>query len=481
MMVPVLACRTFLLLAGAAMAQAPRDYFVIHIVDEQTGHGVPLVELRTTSEAVYYTDSNGIVAFYEPGFMDQDVYFHIFSHGYEVPPDMFQYRGKALKVAPGGRATIRLHRRNVAERLYRVTGEGVYRDSLLTNQPAPVREPALNGKVMGQDTVMAALYQGRIFWIFGDTNKPAYPLGNFASSGAISELTDDPERGINLRYFADHTGFSKKMAPLPEKGLVWLHALLVLPDDAGRPRLVAHFGRMKSLGERLESGLVAFNNQKEEFERLVSWGAEKPLLEPSGRPFRVRIGGEEYIYFVWPKPTPVVRVKADWKALRDPRRYEGLVCPETGSCVWKTGQAPSVPFHITDIETGRTIEPRMVSAYWNVYRRRWIGILEKLPGENWYAEADTPAGPWVYARRIIEHANYTFYWAAHLPWFDRDAGRRIYIMGTYTNAFSGNPVKTPRYNYNQIMYALSLDDSSPRLARAGLPAEERLASDARPS
>jgi hypothetical protein len=35
----------------------------------------------------------------------------------------------------------------------------------------------------------------------------------------------------------------------------------------------------------------------------------------------------------------------------------------------------------------------------------------------------------------------------------------IYFEGTYTEIFSGNPVITPRYDYNQLMYRLSLDDS----------------------
>ena len=40
-------------------------------------------------------------------------------------------------------------------------------------------------------------------------------------------------------------------------------------------------------------------------------------------------------------------------------------------------------------------------------------------------------------------------------------GRTIFLEGTYTNMFSGNPEQTPRYNYNQIMYKLDL--ASPRL------------------
>ena len=36
----------------------PKDYFAIIVVDEETGRGVPLVELRTVHDVKYYTDSN---------------------------------------------------------------------------------------------------------------------------------------------------------------------------------------------------------------------------------------------------------------------------------------------------------------------------------------------------------------------------------------------------------------------------------------
>jgi hypothetical protein len=219
---------------------------------------------------------------------------------------------------------------------------------------------------------------------------------------------------------------------------------------------------MKDLGDRLDSGLVLFNDRTEIFEKLVSWGGSERSLEPSGRPFLVEINGQKFVYFVWPGPKPVVRVKFDWKAIQDLKQYEGLVCPQQGQCEWRAATEPSKPAPLLDIETGKPQNLRMVSANWNDYRKRWVGILEQMPGEVWYAEADTPAGPWLYARRIIKHENYNFYWAGHLPWFDRQGGKRIFIMGTYTNSFTNNPFKTPRYNYNQIMYGLSLDD--PRLA-----------------
>ena len=45
-------------------------YFDIQVVDDATGRGVPLVELRTVNDISYYTDSAGHIAFHEPGLMN---------------------------------------------------------------------------------------------------------------------------------------------------------------------------------------------------------------------------------------------------------------------------------------------------------------------------------------------------------------------------------------------------------------------------
>ena len=110
---------------------APSAWFAIRVVDEETGRGVPLVELETVNHLRFYTDSNGTVAFHEPGLMDRQIFFHINSHGYEYPKDGFGYRGVRLKTTQGSEAVLKLKRLNIAERLYRVTGAGIYRDSRL--------------------------------------------------------------------------------------------------------------------------------------------------------------------------------------------------------------------------------------------------------------------------------------------------------------------------------------------------------------
>ena len=114
------------LMLGPFVAAAQSDYFAIHVIDAQTGRGVPLVELRTVHNVRYYTDSAGLVAFSEPGLMDQEVFFFVTSDGYEYPADGFGMRGTRLQVQAGDEATLKLERLNIAERLYRVTGGGIY-------------------------------------------------------------------------------------------------------------------------------------------------------------------------------------------------------------------------------------------------------------------------------------------------------------------------------------------------------------------
>jgi len=490
--------------AEAALGgQLQNDYFAIRIVDEETERGVPLVELRMTNSVRYFTDSNGIVAFSEPGLMEQKVWFKIQSPGYEFPEKVFDDRGKVVKAIRGGKAVLKIRRLNVAERLYRLTGEGIYRDSVLVGAPVPIKHPLLDAEVMGQDTVETASYLGKIYWFFGDTSKASFSLGNFGTSGAVSERPGkgglDPSVGVDLDYFTDASGFSKSMVPasaVPGPGPKWIDAVMVVEDDRGSECLVANYVRVKNLGEMYERGLIIFNDKTESFDRLTQLDLKNPI-GPAGRPLRVRIAGELYYYFPSPSPAPLVRVKANLQSIRDPNAYEGFTCLTAGTQYqssspkldrasngrliygWKRGTPPldykqqrelvaagqmkpeEGLSSLIDIDTGTEIEHTVGTVYWNDYRRCWIMITLRNLQEVYYAEGDTPLGPWGYARRIAVHDHYTFYWPAHFPFLDQEGGRVIYFAGTYTNSFSGNADQTPRYEYNQIMYRLNLED--PRL------------------
>jgi hypothetical protein len=487
---------------GASSSQGYRE---IQVVDAQTGRGVPLVELDTVDRVRHVTDSAGRIAFQEPGLMNQTVFFSVRSHGYALEPDGFGITGVRVETKPGEKTVIKIKRVNIAERLYRITGAGIYRDSVLLGESVPPVQPLLNAQVVGQDSVQAALYRGRIFWFWGDTSRLSYPLGNFRTSGATSLLPQsgglDPSTGINPQYFTNQDGFSKGMCPFePKDGVIWIDGLVTVADDTGRERLVTHFTRLKGLGSPLEHGLAIYNDDKEEFERHAAFKMEESWQCPRGPVFKHREKEKDYYYFSTPFPN--VRVYADLKSIGTPRAYEAWTCLEEGSSAepkkarlkrdasgqliyrWTTNAPPTGPVeekvfiqsglmkmeeaHFSPIDTVSSKPIRMHggSVRWNPWRQRWVLIAvqqggSSFLGEVWYAEAKEPTGPWLKARKIATHDRYTFYNPVHHDFLDQEGGRVIYFEGTYSKEFSGNPEATPRYDYNQIMYRLDLAD--PRL------------------
>ncbi len=522
--VPLAACAQPPTTAPATGPATP--CFEVRVVDEQTGRGVPLIELTTTYNARYVTDSAGRIAFHEPGLMDQEVHFTVRGHGYEYPKDGFGIAGVRLVPTAGGSATVPVRRVNIAERLYRITGVGIYRDSVLLGRPVPLAAPVLNGRVAGCDSVLTALYRGRLFWIWGDTARPAYPLGNFHATGATSRRPEDggldPDLGIDFTYFVRVDGFAQPMAPMAEEGAVWLDALTVFTDApaaaaAGTPRerLLAAFARVRGLEATLERGFVEFDDEKRHFERVARFPVEAPVY-PAGHPFRVRVGDAPYVYFS--TAFPLRRVRDERAAFLDVAQCEAFTCLAAGTRLeagaidrgpdgavrwgWKRDTPPLGPkdeadlvkagklqpgealLQTRDIETGQPVWMHGGSTYWNAYRGRWVMIATQIfgtsmLGELWYCEADTPTGPWVYARKVLTHEKYSFYNPRQHPEFAKEGGRIVYFEGTYTVLFSGNEHPTPFYEYNQIMYRLDLDEERlvlpvPVYAPGGSAAADRL-------
>jgi hypothetical protein len=117
-------------------------------------------------------------------------------------------------------------------------------------------------------------------------------------------------------------------------------------------------------------------------------------------------------------------------------------------------------FPLLDADSSAETGASPSSIAWNPYRKKWIMLAEKT-GTVFYSESDEPIGPWRWAKKILSHQAYNFYNVVQHPFFDQEGGRIIYFEGTYTSSFSDAKQDTPRYNYNQIMYRLRLDD--PRL------------------
>ncbi len=80
-------------------------------------------------------------------------------------------------------------------------------------------------------------------------------------------------------------------------------------------------------------------------------------------------------------------------------------------------------------------------------------------GEIWYAESDSPSGPWSNAVQVVTHDNYTFYNPRIHAEFTDPGSPILLFEGTYTRTFAKDPPATPRYDYNQILYRLDLDGS----------------------
>lgn len=489
---------------GDAVAQ-PAE---IKVVDEASGRGVPLVELTTVNHLQFITDNAGRIAFDEPGLMGRTVFFHVKSHGYEFFKDGFGYRGKAVTPVAGKKITLKVNRLNLAERLYRITGQGLYRDSTMLGYETPLKYPLSAGLVSGQDSSFAVPYDEKVFWFWGDTSRMAYPLGHFGMGGATSEFSGhgglDPSVGVDLNYFVDDKGFSRPMCRLDfASGLIWADGFTTVKDGEGKERLVCHFVHLKTLGEILGHGIAIYDDDREEFVRLATLEMDEIWRWPTqAHPIHLESEGKEYLLFGDVYPT--VRVPATLEDYENLDSYEAWTCLKLGSTKdvpivdrssdgtlhWSwtkdglpvdsrmeqvlvdTGliKAEEARGQLLDADSGKTVKLHRGSVNWNAHRQHWVMIFGELGGstsnigEIWYAEAESPTGPWNKATKIVTHDQYSFYNPVYHAFLDQENGRFIYFEGTYVTTFSGNPEATPRYDYNQIMYRLDLDD--PRLTPA---------------
>jgi hypothetical protein len=501
-------------LATQATAQEGKSAWAeIRVLDAATGRGVPLVELETVNSLKFVTDNAGRIAFQEPGLMDREIYFSVRSHGYEAKKDGFGFAGVRLTPRAGQASEIKITRKNIAERLCRLTGEGRYRDSVLLGYRAPSPEPVSPGRVAGQDSIQAAVYRKKVFWFWGDTQRMEYPLGLFRMAGATTPVPDvndpksDPADGIAYEYFVDpKSKFARAMMPLKERpeGVVWISAVFVVPDERGRDKLIGHYSRRKGLADEYEHGIALFDDDQAIFTSIKHLPLAEKWRRPSGHPIAFEEDGKRWLIFG--SPSPNVRVPATLKDVLDPTRYEAFTCAkdardgkpleplltEDGKPKWRWQKdLPPVDsatesrwiasgkikpsdarFNPADaVKPGDRVTLHSGTVRWNAHRKRWVLLAGQafgkpsILGEVWYAEADHPTGPFDLAVRVVTHDRQTFYNVCHHAFLDRQGGRVIHFEGTYTHDFSGNPEKTPRYNYNQMLYRLDLDAEALRPAQ----------------
>lgn len=443
---------------GASWAVEPCR---IEITEQGSGWPVPLVELRTTHHTRFVTDNAGVIALDAPELMGRETWFDVLGHGYEAAKDGFGFRGVRLTPHPGKTLKVSVGRTIIARRLGRLTGGGLFAESQKLGRELDWPESG----VLGCDSVQNAVHRGRLFWLWGDTTLARYPLGIFdgtSATTAIQPLKDfAPPLRMKFDYFTDAKGAPRGVAKMPGEGPTWVTGYTSVPDRNGTPHLVGSYLKVKPPMEGYEWGLCVWNDAAANFDqRAVLWkkseATPKPPLVPEGHPiFWKDTAGKEWLLFG--NPLPTFRCPATFEAWQDTNSWEALKPQES---------LPSA----TD---GQPVKPHSGSAAWNPFRQRWVTVFMQAWGkpsafgEIWYAEADAPTGPWGKAVKILSHDNYTFYNPRLHPEFTAASSPILIFEGTYTLQFADKPQVTPRYDYNQILYRLDLDD--PKLK----PAQEK--------
>ena len=445
---PVLAFLTLLLLTRSALALAP---YRIEVVEKGTGWPVPLVELRTTSNERFVTDNSGVVAFDLPECLGRETWLSVASPNYELPADFLGNRGFRCTPVPGGKYRLEIPRVGLAKRVGRLTGSGLFAESQKLGEHLDWKESG----VVGSDTVEVAPYHGKLYWAWGDTDVFSYALGFFNASGATSALhpltSFQPPLALGYDYFRQPDGQPRGVLDVKSSTPVWVSAEVTLLDAQRREHLVCQYRRVDHDMSTLETGLAEWNDAASAFRSIdVLWtrgeGKPQPIL-PGGHPaFWKDPDGKEWLYVG--EGLPKFRCPATYEAWRNPATWEKVAAQD----------------HLADARSGDPVAVASGSIAWNPFRKRWVLVFQQrfgkpsVFGEVWYAEADAPAGPWGKAVKVLSHPNYTFYNVRlHQDLAPPDSPVLLF-EGTYTAEFADHPVKTARYNYNQILYRLDLDD-----------------------
>jgi hypothetical protein len=423
----------------------------ILIVDESTGWPVPLVELETTHHVQFISDNAGVIAFDLPELMNIETWFKVRSHGYFVDPDGFGFRGVRLIPRPGKTLTVRVRRRLAAKRMGRLTGAGLFAESQKCGDDLNWNEQ----NIVGCDSVQNAVHNGKLHWGWGDTSLAKYPLGRFHMTGATTALKPleslEPPLRVRFDYLTDDQGIPRSVAKMPGEGPTWLGGYASLTDRSGKQRLVATYSKIKPPLTEYETGLCVWNDQTKSFEHLKTlWERSEQESNspktPKGHPVIWKDeSAREWMLFGDPFPT--LKCAANYEAWSSPESWTHLDSPQT------------VPVRAS----GESVKPHRGAIAWNQYRGKWVTVFTQEGGDSsylgeiWYAESNSPMGPWRDAIKIVTHEHYTFYNPQlHADWVP-SGSPILFFEGTYTHTFSETQQPTPRHDYNQMLYRLDLD------------------------
>jgi hypothetical protein len=438
--------------AAATKTSLPRQPCRIVVIDDQNQWPVPMVELRTNHHVRFVTDNAGVIAFDLPELMGKETWFSIIGHGYNVAADGFGFRGVRLTPMPGETLTVQVTRQLPAKRLGRLTGGGLFAESQKLGEHQSWGEQG----ILGCDSVQTAVHRGRMHWLWGDTILPQYPLGRFHMIGATTTTAPlesfVPPLSLRYDYITDPSGTPRDVGEMAGTGPTWISGFISLPDASGTPRLVGTYMKIKPPLTAYEIGQCVWNESLRRFEKhQVLWTLSDQTPDPpvvtDGHPTLWK-DNDQRQWLLFGDPFPRLRMPATFDAWSDPSTWQSI-----------TPQA-AVPAAKGDIE----IRPHRGSIAWNGFRERWVAVFTEMLGDTtpfgelWYAESPEPTGPWGAAVKVVTHDRYTFYNPRLHPELTPGGSPVLLFEATYTKEFSGNTEPTPRYDYNQILYRLDLDE-----------------------
>ncbi|MCA9581589.1 MAG: hypothetical protein KC416_07320, partial [Myxococcales bacterium] len=418
--------------------------FRIDVRDPDGGRGIPLVFLEADGLPSLVTDSAGTVVIDDTTLFGKTLEFSAHSHGYGEEKVKIELR-------QGDSHLIALPRVNIAKRLYRITGANIYQHTHALGAPTPIQNPLLNAGVVGQDSAVPTIYRGKLHWFWGDTelNNDGQKGYIFRASGAVSELPAsgglDPNVGVELDYFKSESTLARAVTAVDGPGLVWLSAPMVVKDASGTEQMFVGFSRLQSLSELYGRGILKWDPSENIFKPHTALDTDDDM-RPVGHSTRVSDGTKEW--FLLNRPFPLLRIPATEAGVTTRSEYESFTCLKPGAsgevaapeverdldghlvCGWKKNTSPQTYevrskltlwkriteeegfLHLRNVDTGGNVRGASGTVRWNPYRGRWIMIAQQsfgdqsFLGEAWFAEADTPVGPWAYARKIITHKQY---------------------------------------------------------------------------
>jgi hypothetical protein len=284
-------------------------------------------------------------------------------------------------------------------------------------------------------------------------------------TGAVTSTSPlesfEPPVRLRYDYFTDQHGSPRNVAEMPGEGPTWLGGYISLPDKHQTFRMGAAYSKIRPPMRVYECGLCVWNDETEVFEHLKTvWrspdadssgdgnNADSPPPMPHGHPVHWRDEhGDSWVLFGDPFPT--LMCAATHEAWSDPKAWRELE-PQR--------QVPT----LRDPQV--QVRPHRGAMAWNAYLGKWVAVFTQLHGDSsfigeiWFAQADSPRGPWKDAVHVVSHRDYSFYNPQLHPEFTDEASPVLLFEATYTQTFSGAKVATPRYNYNQILYRLDLNE-----------------------